>query len=253
MLDLFLPQIFLGAAQRKLLTQGTPVFAYHFIGDAPHNPGDPFLYLSPEKFDDQLAALREAGFTSGTLPGLTTPPAPEVGKAIITFDDGCRNVFEHALPILARHQFTSIEFIVAGLVGKTNEWDTKNGHAGEQLMDSTQIREWLAAGHEIGSHSLTHRNLSKLDAAAAREQIFDSKKLLEDEFGIEVRHFCYPHGKWNQMVRDLVAEAGYKTACTTAYGVRTADTDAMTLPRIFPLSGRDLAAKFRHRLISKFS
>ena len=57
-------------------------------------------------------------------------------------------------------------------------------------MDAAQIRDWLAMfTQEIGSHSLTHRNLTKLKSADVREQIFGSKKL-EDLFGIPIRHFC---------------------------------------------------------------
>jgi peptidoglycan/xylan/chitin deacetylase (PgdA/CDA1 family) len=115
-------------------------------------------------------------------------------------------------------------------------------------MDAGEIREWLASGQEIGSHSLTHRNLSKLSQSEAREQIMGSKKKLEDTFGIAVRHFAYPGGKWTPMVRDLVQEAGYVTACTTEFGVNTAQTPQFELKRIFCLSGAEMLAKVKHRI-----
>ncbi len=62
-------------------------------------------------------------------------------------------------------------------------------------MDERQIRDWLAAGHEIGAHTLTHPALAELPPERARAEIFDSRKLLEDRFGVPVRHFCYPYGE----------------------------------------------------------
>src|SRR5262249_33719327 len=146
-----------------------------------------------------------------------------------------------------------IQFIVADLIGKRNEWDVVHGDVPEPLMDKTQIREWLAAGQHIGSHGLTHRNLTKLSVADAREQILGSKKKLEDLFGAPVRHFCYPHGKWNARARDLVEEAGYATACTTQFGVNTARTPRLELSRVFVLSQSELLKKAGHRLKRKFS
>ena len=170
---------------------------------------------------------------------------------VVSFDDGCRNVLQNALPLLARHRFQAIQFIVAGLIGKRNERDIKHGDVPESLMDEAQIRDWIAAGHEIGSHSLTHRNLTRLDEAGAREQIFASKQKLEDLFGREVRHFCYPHGRWSERVRALVQEAGYATACAVTFGVNSPTTDLFALHRITPLSALGLLRKAGHRLLRK--
>ena len=61
---------------------------------------------------------------------------------------------------------------------------------------------------------MTHPRLTALPPECARAEIFDSKRALEDRFGIPIRHFCYPYGDYNRAVRDLVEEAGYATACT---------------------------------------
>jgi len=251
MLDRFSSRVFLGSAQRRLFSQGVPVLVYHSVKHAPEAARDPFLYVGSGMFDAQLAALRSSGFQSATLDDVSAAGSGSPEKVVVTFDDGCRNVFENAMEPLARHGFHAIQFIVAGMIGAVNEWDAKHGDVTEPLMDETQIREWLAAGHQIGSHSLTHRNLVKLDATAAREQISGSRKRLEDLFGIEVRHFCYPHGKHNEMVRDLVAEAGYATACTTEFGVNTAATPRFQFNRIPPLGETALYRKIAHRIRRK--
>ena len=149
----------------------------------------------------------------------------------LTFDDGFRDVFENALPVLWEHRFAAIQFLVADLLGQTNEWQQRAGDIAEPLMDESQVREWLAAGQEIGAHTRTHPWLTKIPKAAAREEIFASKKSLEDRFGIRVDHFCYPYGDWNEEVRDQVIAAGYLTACTTQTGVNAPGSPPYELRR----------------------
>lgn len=244
-------QIFMGAAQRRLFQQGLPIFMYHSIGDAPPRARDPFLYVSKTRFAEQLALLSENGFTSGSLDDYPDSDGNPEKKVIITFDDGYRNVLRNGLEILTRHRFQAIQYVVAGMIGTRNEWDLKHGNVPEALMDAGEIREWMAAGQLIGSHSLTHANVAAITEAEAREQISGSKKKLEDLFGVAVEHFAYPGGKWNPMARDLVREAGYKTACTTQFGVNTVQTPRFELKRIFSLSEGELLGKVKHRLKRK--
>jgi peptidoglycan/xylan/chitin deacetylase (PgdA/CDA1 family) len=147
------------------------------------------------------------------------------------FDDGFQNVLEFGLGPLAEHKCRAIQFLVADRLGGNNEWDLAEGEAPAPLMDEAQVRDWLAAGHEIGSHTLTHPWLTRLPASEAREEIAASRKKLEDQFGVPIEHFCYPYGDWNDAVRDLVVAAGYKTACTTQPGVNTSADSAFALKR----------------------
>jgi peptidoglycan/xylan/chitin deacetylase (PgdA/CDA1 family) len=246
MLGWFSPYVFMGLAQRRLLERGLPIFTYHKIAAAPAATSDPFLYVSPKRFEDQLATLRKAGYASASLAEVVEPR--KTRKAVITFDDGFCSALEHGRESLSRHQFRAIQFLVAGFLGRKNEWDVSKGDVPERLMDEGQVREWLSAGHQIGSHSITHRNLRHLSAAEAREEILGSKKLLEDRFGIVVEHFCYPFGSWNPAVREFVGEAGYRTACTVRLGVNDENTERFELRRIIPLSSVELLAKIHHRL-----
>jgi peptidoglycan/xylan/chitin deacetylase (PgdA/CDA1 family) len=125
-----------------------------------------------------------------------------------------------------------LQFLVVNSLGKLNDWDLREGEAPEPLMDAAQVRDWLDAGHHIGSHSLTHARLTRLTVRDAREEIITSKKKLEDMFGRAVDDFCYPYGDFSEAIRDLVREAGYRTACTTHYGVNTASTAPLELRRI---------------------
>ena len=215
-----------------LFAAGMPWLMYHKLGPRPRGVRLKGLYLSRRLFERQLSQLRRAGFT--TLPYGPPPPAEDnAGRHVaLTLDDGFANVFEHGLEPLARHGFHAMAFLTADLIGGWNEWEMQEGEVRQPLMNETQIREWLAAGHEIGSHTLTHPFLTRLSVARAAEEISASKKKLEDRFGRPVRHFCYPYGDWNPAVRDLVVAAGYETACTTEFGVNTAATPRFELKRI---------------------
>lgn len=240
--------VFLGSAQKKLMARGTAILTYHKIGTPPKRSRDPFLYTDSGKFDSQLAALNSLGSPAIRLGEVLSPTEVQAGKFVITFDDGFQNVFDSGLEVLSRHRTPAAQFIVSGFIGKQNAWDIAKGDSPELLMDEVQIKEWLAAGHEIGSHSMTHRNLKTLSDAELKEEIIGSRKFLEDKFGVPIRHFCYPFGGWTPQARDCVIEAGYQTACGVEFGVNGPGCDLFNLRRIIPLSRPDLLRKILHRL-----
>jgi peptidoglycan/xylan/chitin deacetylase (PgdA/CDA1 family) len=240
--------VFMSGAQRKLCQTGVPIYTYHYLGSPPRQAHDPFLYVSTAQFDAQLARLREEQYHFASLTEALDHSSHGPRRVVITFDDGAANVCRFGLEPLARHGAKAIQFLVAGLIGGRNEWMIKHGDASERLMDIPQVRDWLAAGHDIGSHTTTHPKLTELTLEAAREEIVASKKRLEDMFGRPVRHFCYPGGKWNDALREVVAEAGYATACTTQFGVNLVATPPHVLRRIVPLTRSALLGKIVHRL-----
>ncbi len=214
-----------------LFQTGVPILMYHKIGVRPSRVRLKGLYVSREVFERQLAELRQAGFVTCSAPEACANGVA-VRRITLTFDDGFRNVLENAAGPLAQARFRATQFLVPSFIGKLNEWDLRDGEAPEPLMDAVQIREWIGAGHRIGSHSSSHHCLTRLTLRDAREEIFASKKKLEDMFGAPVEDFCYPYGEWNPAVRDLVIEAGYRTACTTQFGVNTPATPPFALFRI---------------------
>lgn len=243
--------VFMGAVQRRMVGNASPIFTYHKIGPVPKRSRDPFLYVSPQQLDRQMCRLRTVGLEIVKLDEVVAAGALPARQAVITFDDGFRDVLENGLEVLARHRVPAIQYIVAGSMGKQNHWDVEKGDVPEWLMDVAQIKEWIAAGNQIGSHSLTHRNLKFLSQAEAREEIGASRKLLEDTFGVEVHHFSYPFGGWNPRVRDLVVEAGYRSATTATFGINAAGSDLFALRRIIPTSSRELVRKVIHRIGQK--
>ncbi|HEX7380866.1 MAG TPA: polysaccharide deacetylase family protein [Nevskiaceae bacterium] len=214
-----------------LFSRGLPILMYHKLGPRPSGVRLKGLYLGESLFRRQLHQLRAAGFRSA-MPGDVGANADAQPAVVITFDDGFRNVFEHGMQALVEQGFQAIEYLVAGELGGSNRWEVAEGEIPAPMMDAGQVRAWLRAGHFIGSHTLSHPWLTRLPEADAREEIAASKKRLEDAFGVAVDHFCYPYGDWNPRVRDLVQEAGYRTAVTTEFGVNDGTGDPFALRRI---------------------
>jgi len=214
-----------------LFNKGTPVLTYHKVGPRPSGVRLKGLYVPPERFDSQMAELAAAGFSTVDLADAALP-ANGAKRMAITFDDSYRNILLNTLEPMRRHGFRAEQFVVADLIGRLNEWDLREGEAPEPLMTESELREWIAAGHAVGSHTLRHLRLTRLSLRDAREEIFASKKKLEDLLGVPVLHFCYPYGDWNEAVRDLVAEAGYITGSTLDYGVNNETSNPRSLRRI---------------------
>ncbi len=219
------------AGFRRYFEAGVPVLIYHKVGQLPPGVIRKGLYVSPALLARQLGELRAAGFSTVPIGESRAHETNAGRKIVLTFDDGFQNVLEHALAPLAEAGFQAMQFLVPGMLGGWNAWDLPQGEAREKLMDAAQVREWLAAGHRIGAHTMTHPDLAKLPAAEAREEIFASKKSLEDTFGVAVEDFCYPYGACNEAVRGMVEEAGFKTACMTRQGVNFPSTDPFKIVR----------------------
>jgi len=225
-----IPAYYSGLAPfRSFFGQGNPILTYHKLGPRPARVRLKGLYLSQSLFRRQLEELRTAGYKSGSLTACVGPLLDR--NIVLTFDDGYTNVLRHGLEPLAHSGFIAIQFLVADLLGQYNQWDVPLGEAPEPMMDAVQVRDWLAAGHIIGSHTLTHPHLTQLSLGEAREEITASRKTLEDLFAHTIEHFCYPYGDWNESLRDVVGAAGYKTACTTTAGVNGPADSPFSLKR----------------------
>lgn len=212
-----------------------PVLVYHQIDEAPPK-GRPFrsLYVSPGAFARQMKLLKLLGYTGLSMSGLQPYlQGQRSGKVVgITFDDGYLNNLTHALPVLARNGFSSTCYAVSGLAGQTNRWDEDIGIAQTPLMDAAQMRQWVAGGQEIGSHTRSHVNLPDLDDAACFAEISIGKTELETILDKPVRHFCYPYGRFEPRHVDMARDQGFVTATTTQRSRCRADTDMLKIPRV---------------------
>jgi len=212
-----------------------PILMYHQI-DVPAPKGSPWrgLTVHPRSFRRQMTWLHRLGYRGLSMRDVLPYVRGErQGKVVgITFDDGFRNVFDHALPVLVDLGFTATNYVVAGQLGGHNVWDRDQGVPPAPLMTADEVRAWADAGQEVGSHTLDHPFLARLSTAQAHRQIRDSRSHLMQLLGSDVSAFCYPYGDLSQQVCDLVREAGYTNATTTRRGLARRDDDVLLLPRV---------------------
>lgn len=199
---------------QKQSGRGLPVLLYHHIG--PARPGTrPALTVSSEKFDRQVRWLARCGYVgirpSDWLRWLREGTGLPQKAVLITFDDGYADLAEHALPVLRRHEFGAVVFIVTGQVGGTNKWDEARGSATHRLMTADQIRYWATQGIEFGAHSRTHVDLTTLTPNELSGEILGSRDDLTKLLGSPVISFAYPYGIYNGDVYEC-ARRGFDLA-----------------------------------------
>jgi len=233
-------------------SRGVPIALYHQVTETP--VGYPIGgHVMPGVFRQQMERLAERGYRGVSVGEYLRMRAgdrlPHGKILVLTFDDGQEDVYDHAFPILAELGFSATVFLVSGYIGQEKwldpvlcTWSDERPHPQAlyyRFMDARQIGEMQEAGIEFGSHTRTHPRLTDLPPAGMREEIFGSKRALEAILGRPVDLFCYPFGCFDERVRSVVVEAGYRAACSSVHGVNGAAADLYCLRRygIAPIAG----------------
>jgi peptidoglycan/xylan/chitin deacetylase (PgdA/CDA1 family) len=217
------------------MTNAVPVLMYHALSAA-RTPGFARWTLTPQRFEEHLARLTDAGYRTVTATEVAAlrkqgGAAPGQRLVALTFDDAYAD-FHVAITLLARYRMTATLYVPAGHVGGRSGWMDCNGEGDRRLLGWTELFEIAYSGIEIGSHSLTHPALDKVSLAEVTEQARTSKSLLEDKLGRPVVSFAYPYGRYNRRVRDAIGAAGYTDACTMNSWAASAADHPLETPRL---------------------
>jgi len=210
------------------------VLMYHQVGMFESPRRHRACYCDVRRFRQQMSYLKRFGYRvldlEEALQALFGDGILPPRSVVLTFDDGYRNFREHAFPILLHFGFPATVYLVSGLLGGRAEWlDVENPKP--SLMTPEEIRELHREGVRFGSHGITHSRLSCIGPEAAREEIFASRQTLEDLLGEAVEHFCYPYGDYDDDVRRLVHDAGYRSALTCIRGAANEADNPLEIPR----------------------
>ncbi|MFN4227467.1 MAG: polysaccharide deacetylase family protein [Candidatus Ratteibacteria bacterium] len=201
------------------------ILAYHRIN--PWYRNDP-LTVNPENFEKQINYLLKKGFKN-TLPEKNFIKSKTL---IITFDDGFYDNFLFGFPLFKKLKINPIIFIIANYISTEKVWNRYNDYERDRFLKWEEIIEITKQGIEIGSHTLSHPHLTKIDEEKAKEEIFSSKKIIEDKIGKEVKFFCYPYGEFNEKIIEFVKIAGYKYAFVTPKRNKKIRNSEFTLRRV---------------------
>lgn len=209
---------------------------YHHISDNSRWPDDERmkrLTVEPSQFSQQLDYLKREGYTTITLDdllaalrdGARLPDRP----VVLTFDDGYKDFYANAYPLLERYGAKATIFIITGRVGAADymTWDDL-----QELARSPLIT--------IGAHTRKHPHLAQHTPERVRDELAGSKQDLEQRLHITVRDLAYPSGSYNRTTIQLAKEAGFAVAVTVHYGVQERADKLFELPRVFVNGGAPL-------------
>ncbi len=177
----------------QLFRPRPPVLLYHILDKSV----DKKVAIDPSLFRDQMEVLAEHGYRACSLQEYWEAAGKQDEGDnrlfLITFDDAYADCIEIAAPILEKVGFRAVTFVITDAIGRSNSWNPKATYK-RRHMSWSELREWLSAGFEIGSHGCGHRSMVKLDAEEVRLDCVDSKAHLEDQLGVAVNAFAYPYG-----------------------------------------------------------
>jgi len=206
----------------KYNDKSIPVLMYHSIDYEKGNE----LRVPKEAFREQMSYLKQKGYTTLTLEELydffiNNKPVPEK-SIVITFDDGYKDNFENAYPILKEFGLNATIFVITSTV------DTDKNY-----LTSKQVKELEANGIDIESHTINHEQLDKLTYSQQITTFKNSKEYVEKVLGKTKKYVAYPFGKWNNDTIKAVKDAGYSMAFTTVSGWADKSQDIYELHRIY--------------------
>lgn len=217
-----------------------PILMYHRISSpdcpVPREAVEEERYAIPlPEFAWQIDRMNAAGYR-GVSVGEVFDAAGE-GKRIpenwvvLTFDDGNRSDFVHALPLLNEKGFSATFFVGTSRVGS------------EGGLEAEMIGEMATAGMEIGSHGMSHRFLPSLAPSEEAEECTRSRQVLSGLSGREVRFFALPGGRFSTRTIHALRRSGYTAVCTSKFGYNSG-TPSFLLKRI-PIHGRTARTTFQ--------
>ncbi len=205
-----------------------PILMYHYISVPPDKNDRIRLDLSvtPANFDDQLNYLATYSYTTVSLydvydylaTGASLPPRP----IVLTFDDGYRDAYENAFPLLRKYHMTGTFFVISDFSSSGNP----------AYMDWAMIQEMSSAGMSIESHTRSHPDLRNRPNDFLVYQILGPIEAISAYTGRRPHFFCYPSGRYDDAAIRVLASADTWAAVTTQYGTAHTLVGAMTWTRV---------------------
>jgi peptidoglycan/xylan/chitin deacetylase (PgdA/CDA1 family) len=198
------------------------ILMYHHISDY---LGQLPLNVTPSLFEKQIKYLLSRNFKVISITQLVeslkgnSPLPPK--SVVITFDDGYKNNYLHAYPILKKYNLPATIFLTTGFINKSVKPESFSPVYKEIISRCPQewlpfsweeVREMSENGIEFGAHTVSHPRLTKIPLEKAREEIEESKREIEEKLGKQVKCFAYPYGDYNEEIIEIVREVGFACA-----------------------------------------
>jgi len=171
-------------------------------------------WLTPGSFSATIDRLLDRGYRfvdeDTWLAELAAPGKDAARSLFLTFDDGYEQVYAHACPVLAKRSIPFHVFVVSDYCGRENRWELSLGRPPTRHASWEQLREMVAAGAGIGSHTASHPDLTRVSVGRIDDELRRSREDIAERLGAAPRSVSYPFGRYNEAVTKAAARAGYE-------------------------------------------
>jgi peptidoglycan/xylan/chitin deacetylase (PgdA/CDA1 family) len=211
---------FLGLPQNRAV-----ILMYHSVSP----DTDYFMNVEPKNFEKQmmfLASSKREVISLSELVRRLTMKERLGSSVVITFDDGYRDNYEIAFPILKKYGFPATIFVTTGLIGKSDKRNLAR-------LTAEQLQEMESSGFiDIEPHTVSHPKLATVPIMDARKEIEDSKSTIEHLLQKKVSHFAYPYGNYSSETEKIVDTCRFESAMSVKEGTVSLVSELLHLPRV---------------------
>ena len=192
-----------------LSTKGRiPVLLYHSIGTS-----GSVISITPSEFRVQMAYLNATGYKTISLTDflgyLRSVTVSHEKIVVLTFDDGFKNNYTEAFPILREYGFTATIFLTTDFLDRVCSWEKHDSIPRFPLLSWDEIKEMSDYGIDFESHTCSHPYLSRLTREEMRNELLESKMVIETALNKPVTFLCHPYGDSSRETQEAARECGY--------------------------------------------
>lgn len=235
-----------------------PILMYHSISNNNLNTIHPYYQTntSPAAFSDQIKYLYENNYTVIPLDDIeryltsTGSILQENDKkyVVITFDDGFRDFYKEAFPVLQKYSFTATVFLPTSFIG-----EKRSKFKEIECLNWGEVRELYSRNIFFGSHTVNHPELRHLKKVEIEDELQKSKEIIEDKLGSRIKSFSYPFAFPEEdkdfviYLKSVLLKCGYKNGVSTIIGTTHTQDDILFLTRV-PVNSSDDMFLFKAKL-----